>query len=143
MDIKNCKNCGNIYAPEGNEKFCPDCSKEREEKFEKVKNYLWDNPNATVDQVNEETGVDKEIIIEFVKEGRLDADNVVVNGMLDCERCGVSISSGRYCSSCKEELARGFSGEDSDKKEKKRKRSSDSKEMHTKDRINDRRGDKK
>ncbi|SDL67499.1 hypothetical protein [Halarsenatibacter silvermanii] len=141
MNIKNCKSCGNIFAPDAGEKFCPDCMGEREEKYKKVKDFLWDNPNATVDRVNEETGVEKDLIIEFVKEGRLEADEVVVDGLLECERCGVSISSGRYCSSCKQELAQGLSGDDSSDKKKKqeKKKRSDSKEMHTKDRINDRR----
>ncbi len=59
--------------------------------IKKVKDYLWDNPGASIDEVHEETGVDREIIIKFVKEDRLIADGIDVDLLISCERCGREI----------------------------------------------------
>lgn len=143
MELKNCKKCGKLFSPNASEKVCPVCRNEEEEKFQKVKEYLWDNPNATVEEVHEATGVEEELIIKFVKEDRLIAEGIDIDMLLECERCGTQIKSGRFCESCKEELVSGLSGDkDKKKKDKKKDKKSKQQQMYTKDRINRRKGDK-
>jgi len=139
VDLKNCKKCGSLFSPDHGENICQVCRNEEEEKYQKVKEYLWDFPNATVEEVHEETGVEKELIIKFVKEGRLLADGLNVDLLLECERCGTQIESGRFCQSCKDELVSGLSESDRSKKKKKEKKDKSSggkdQKMYTEDRI--------
>lgn len=133
MELKNCPHCGKLFAYDGQHKLCKVCRKEEDDDFQKVKEYLWDNPHATIEEVYEETGVERELIIKFVKEDRLIAEGIDVDFMLECERCGASISRGRYCEKCQQELKEGFSA-DFKKKEKTSDRREKDK-MYIKDRI--------
>ncbi len=135
MELTNCKECGKLFSPQAREKVCPVCRQDEEKKYQKVKDYLWDNPNASVEEVHKATEVETDLIIKFVKEGRLVADGLDVDILLDCERCGAPITGGRFCSSCLKELQEGLSGKkEVDKKEKKR-RGKKSQEMHLKKRT--------
>ncbi len=109
MDLRNCPHCGKLFAYDGSYKLCNVCRNDEEEDFQKVKNYLWDNPNATIEEVHIETDVKREMIIKFVHDGRLLADGINFNFMLECDRCGKSIVSGKYCSKCQQDLINGFS----------------------------------
>lgn len=135
MSLKNCPRCGRLFAADGN-KLCPVCREEEENDFEQVKDYLWDNPNSTIEEVHEETGVERDTIIKFIKEDRLLAEGLDIDFELECERCGAPITHGRFCDKCQQELAEGFSpgkGK-SDRKKKKKARE----KMYLKDRINKR-----
>lgn len=106
MDIRNCKECGKIYKYDGFN-ICINCRKKEEEYFTKVKDFIYDNPGATIQIVSEETGVPQSKILRYLREGRLelaDEDNLI----LSCERCGKGIKSGRFCNMCKVELEREF-----------------------------------
>ena len=119
LNLKNCPRCGKLFAKKGPHKLCPVCRKEEESQFEKVKEYLWDNPNASIEEVHDETGVEKDLIMKFVREGRLIAEGIDVDILLECERCGASIKEGRFCQDCQQELMDGL---DPDKKKKKKKK---------------------
>ncbi len=102
-DIRNCRRCGRIYNYIGGPPICQDCKNADEEVFKKVKDYLYDNPGATLSQVAIELEVSVEKIKMFLKEGRLeimDDSNIV----LECERCGKSIKTGRFCKDCQSEV---------------------------------------
>ncbi|HHW69906.1 MAG TPA: MerR family transcriptional regulator [Clostridiales bacterium] len=101
MDIRNCKMCGRIFKY-NNVPYCHSCVLEREETFVKVRDYIWDHPEANVSEVAEETEVDEKIILEFLREGRLELKEESIG--LPCERCGRPIRTGRYCSECSREL---------------------------------------
>ena len=106
MDVRNCKNCGQIYAYDGFD-TCLRCRREDEEDFKKVKEYLDEYTGANISEVEEETGISSRKIIHFLKQGRLevgDENNII----LSCERCGTSIKSGRFCDKCKVEMEREF-----------------------------------
>jgi hypothetical protein len=49
-----------------------------------------------------------EKIKRFLKEGRLEITNDDGNLILECETCGKSIKSGRFCPECERDLAAGF-----------------------------------
>jgi flagellar operon protein (TIGR03826 family) len=131
MELINCRECGKLFSSAG-QKVCPDCRQSEEEKFELVKNYLWDNPNSTVKKVAEETGVEEDIIIKFMREDRLAAEGLLVDYTLKCKRCGAEIKTGLFCDSCRSKMINDFKQSDqtSGKEEKK-----ESQEMFLKDRF--------
>ncbi len=101
MDIRNCKMCGRIFQY-NNIPYCHSCVLKREEMFVTVREYIWENPDANVPEVSEETGIDEKIILEFLREGRLELKKESIG--LPCERCGAPIRTGRYCEKCTREL---------------------------------------
>ena len=104
--------------------------------FVKVRDYIWDNPKANVKEVSDETGVEEKIILEFLREGRIELTTESIG--FSCERCNTPIKSGRYCDSCAKkmatELKKGLSTSTSD-----RSIGRDGKRMYTADRTRKRR----
>lgn len=131
MDVKNCRKCGKIYAYDGH-KVCSSCRKEEEEEFQKVKGYLYDNPDSTVQEISSETGISVHKIMRYLREGRLQLRGDNHNAILDCERCGKSINTGRYCDKCADDLKKEFESVSSTKGEKSKK--SDKNRMYIADR---------
>lgn len=120
MELINCKECGKVFSSAG-QRVCPDCRQSEEEKFELVKNYLWDNPNSTVKKVAEETGVDEDIIIKFMREDRLAAEGLLVDYTLKCKRCGAEIKTGLFCNSCRSKMISDFNRSDEPAQEEEKK----------------------
>lgn len=103
MEVKVCSRCKKMFQYITGPRVCPKCKQIEEEQFQKVKEYLRENPGAALNTVSEETQVSVKLIESFLKQGRLE----VVPGspmMLSCERCGASILTGKYCNKCKNEL---------------------------------------
>lgn len=100
MDVKNCKTCGRLFNYMGGPTICPSCHKKIEDKFQEVKQYLEEKPNASVNQVAEENDVTVKQIKQWIREERLSLSEASVDGVL-CEHCGVPICSGRFCDKCK------------------------------------------
>lgn len=101
LQFKKCKTCGRIFDGYGME--CPACIEENERQFNIVKEYVWEHPRTSVQELLRETEVDEKRVARFLKEGRLELDNS--EGLVTCERCGVPISHGTLCRKCKEKLA--------------------------------------
>ena len=132
-NIKKCRQCKELFSPSRKEKICPKCKQGEHEKFKIVKDYLWEHPGSNVEELHRETGVEKELIRKFVKEGRF----VEVKGVslsVDCEKCGKSIPSGRFCESCKNNLRKGFESAKKKSSKKKNKDKRDDSGMHLGDR---------
>ena len=106
MDIRNCTRCGKIYAYDGFN-ICMQCRREDEEDFKRVKEYIDENPGANISEVSEKTKIDSKKIIEFLKQGRLEIEDEN-NTLLQCERCGASIKTGRFCDKCTAEMQKEF-----------------------------------
>ncbi len=83
--------------------MCPDCAKKEEDDFEKVRDYLYKNPGATIEEVSEQTEVDTKKVLEFLKEGRLMLKNENPN-LLRCEICDSPILTGKYCEKCSRDM---------------------------------------
>ncbi|HRS20182.1 MAG TPA: MerR family transcriptional regulator, partial [Clostridia bacterium] len=81
---------------------------DEENEFKVVKEYIYDNPGATISEVSQETGVTVEKIMRFLREERLEIKSENCNLMLECERCGRAIKTGRFCENCKEQINKGF-----------------------------------
>lgn len=107
MSIRNCKKCSRIYADD-NFDLCPICRNSDAEEFKIVKDFLYDHPGADIQTVAEATGVDTKKIMRFLRDGKLEIVGDSPNLLLDCERCGTPINSGRFCNKCVAEMEREF-----------------------------------
>jgi flagellar operon protein (TIGR03826 family) len=104
MDVRNCRGCGRLFNYLGGTPLCPACVKELDEKFTVVKQYIYDNPAASVQQVAEDNDVSVQQLKKWVREERLCfSENSVVG--LECENCGTMIRTGRFCPQCKDKIA--------------------------------------
>ncbi len=109
-EIRNCPRCGKIFTYI-TRPICPRCVEEEENEFKVVKEYIYDNPGASIPQVSEETGVALDKIMRFLREERLEIKSENNNLILECERCGRAISSGRFCENCKGDINKDFQRE--------------------------------
>ena len=84
-------------------------------KFFTVKEYIRNNPHATIRDVADANEVSVNQIQQWVREERLQfsSDSGVA---LQCEKCGAKIYTGRYCDKCKAGLANGLTKAFSDDK---------------------------
>jgi uncharacterized protein (UPF0212 family) len=99
MELMNCRSCKRLFTYITGDKLCPSCRTELAEKYQVVKQYVADNPDADVTSVAEECEVSVKQIKRWVREGQLEfADDSLVG--LECERCGRQIHNGKYCKDC-------------------------------------------
>lgn len=103
MDVRNCKGCGRLFNYLSGPPICPACREAMENKFQEVKEYLRDNPNASIQVVSEVNEVTVPQIRQWVREERLTFSPDSPVG-LDCEGCGKTIKTGRYCEECKNKV---------------------------------------
>ncbi len=106
-EIKNCPRCGRIFTFIARP-ICNKCLEAEENEFKTVKEYVYDNPGATISEVSQETEVSVERIMRFLREERLEIKSENSNLILGCERCGRSINSGRFCEECKGQISNDF-----------------------------------
>ncbi len=103
MDVRICKGCKKMFQYVAGPQLCPRCRQLEEEMFQRVKEYLRENPGESMNIVSEETEVPVVLIEKFLREGRLEiASNSLIS--LSCEICGRKITTGRFCHTCKGEL---------------------------------------
>ena len=107
MDIRNCRNCGNIFNYLSGPIVCPACKESLEAKFQEVKLYIEEHPGVGIKQVSDACDVETSQIQQWLREERLEVtENSAI--YLNCESCGAPIRSGRYCDRCKNNLTNGF-----------------------------------
>lgn len=104
MKITNCRNCHKIFNYISGDRICPACREEAERQFQNVKDYLRQNPEATIITVAEETNTDVRQIKQWIREERLEVTKGLSTEVV-CETCGKPIVSGRYCVECKNSMA--------------------------------------
>ena len=104
MDVRNCRGCGRLFNYLQGPHLCPACMQKLEEKFSQVKDYLEDNPHATIPEIAKDNDVSTRQIEQWIRDERLViADDSPIG--ITCERCGASIKSGRFCERCKNKMA--------------------------------------
>lgn len=106
MDLKNCTKCGRIFSYAGSQ-ICSRCSTNDEDDYKKVKDYLYDHPGSTISEVSEGTGVTEKQILRYLRENKIEVRDDS-NFIIDCERCGVPIKSGRFCDKCVSSMQKEF-----------------------------------
>ncbi|MBX5476993.1 MAG: MerR family transcriptional regulator [Clostridia bacterium] len=104
--LRNCRRCGALFDSSGPD-VCPPCLAREEDVFRKVRAYVTDHPEASVEEVARALDVEPGLILRFLKQGRL----IGVRAELHCEGCGRPITEGRYCPSCIAALQRGLAGD--------------------------------
>lgn len=108
MDVKNCRGCGRLFNYiGGGYLLCPACIDSLEAKFANVKKYIQENPHATIPEISANNEVTPGQIERWVREERLTFSDDSPIG-LECESCGVTIKTGRYCAACKDNLQKGL-----------------------------------
>ena len=99
MDIRNCSRCGKMFSAVTGKTICHHCEKEEENDFRKVKEYVDEYGEATLEMIVRETEVSLKRVSKFIRDGRLE----ISRGLRDafrCESCGAPILTGRYCEQC-------------------------------------------
>ena len=98
MAPKNCPRCGKLFvkirAP-----ICDPCVKEEEQIFERVREYVRENPDQAIQDVCDACDVTTKRILQYIKEGRLEA-SMGLQSESTCSRCGRPIKTGRMCEKC-------------------------------------------
>ena len=108
--MKNCVRCGSLFAYQFGAPICENCQNEEEEEFKKVKEYLYDHPGASMVELVNVLEIKMERIRHYLKEGRLEIQGEGSNLMLECESCGTSISTGKLCQECTNNMTHGLKG---------------------------------
>lgn len=124
MNVTNCKGCGRLFNVISNTRMCPNCIAQLEDKFQDVKKYLGENPNASIDVLSKECDVSVKQIKQWVREERLTFTEGSPNG-IECEQCGAMILTGRYCDMCKTKIHNNLSSAIDVKKDEPKKRDRD------------------
>lgn len=105
MRVLNCISCGKIFKPIVDTKVCQNCVKADEEWLSRIRDHLYDYPDASLDNVSNMLEIDREKIISFIKAGKLEH---ISHMAIQCENCGESIESGKYCDECIREMKSNF-----------------------------------
>ena len=108
MDVRNCRACNKVFNYIGGQPICPDCQKKLDDKFDEVKQYVYDHPRCGIQEVSTEMEVSVAQIRKWLKEERLAfaEDSEIA---LECEKCGAKILTGRFCKTCKSTMTNEFS----------------------------------
>jgi len=104
MEVINCKGCGKMFNYLGGQPLCPECIKQLDVKFNEVKEYVYDHPRCSINEVSEEMEVSVSQIKKWIREEKLSFSDESQVG-LSCEGCGKMIRTGRFCDVCKTSMA--------------------------------------
>jgi flagellar operon protein (TIGR03826 family) len=109
MDVRNCKVCGRLFNYiSGPTNMCQACKDDLEKKFQQVRTYIQDNPRSSIQEISEANEVTTNQIRQWIREERLQfADDSPVG--IECEACGATIKTGKYCDNCKNNMANALS----------------------------------
>lgn len=104
MEVRNCRSCTRLFNYIGGPNICPQCRDELEKKYMVVKDFIRENPGVSIQTVADENDVSTQQIKQWIREERLEfsKDSTVT---IECEKCGASIRTGRYCKACKDKMA--------------------------------------
>ena len=108
MNLRNCARCGKMFNYVGGQPICDSCKKAIEEDFQRVKQYIVDNPRAGLKQISDHNKVTPKQIQQWIREERLmfTSDSPI---QIQCENCGELIQTGRFCAKCRSSMANNLS----------------------------------
>lgn len=101
----NCPNCGALFVKTNLRDVCEKCYKEENQAFETVYKFIRkrENRTATIYEAAEGTGVDEELIIKFIRTGKLKLAQFPNLGY-PCQKCRTIIREGILCDDCSKDL---------------------------------------
>lgn len=120
-ELMNCSNCGKLYV-KALRSVCDVCAREVENKFDSVYKFIRKRENrmASLEEVVEGTEVEKSLIIQFIREGRLHLSQFPNLGY-PCAKCGKNIREGKICRECSDGFSRDLESRDREKAYEQRK----------------------
>ena len=92
MDIRQCTACKQLFQSLG-KRTCPACMELMDQAYMRVRDYLYDHPQAGIVELSEKTNVEERLILQFLKEELLGV--AAGSSMLSCETCGQALETGR------------------------------------------------
>ena len=102
MPLTNCQECGKVYlATIG--RMCPECHAKYERLFDLIKDYIRNHDKSSAQEIASALEVSQEKVLRFLREGRLIA---LTSATYPCELCGSEITTGRFCTPCREKMSR-------------------------------------
>lgn len=104
IEVKNCIRCGAVFSTNVNKMACPQCEKKEEERFQELRKYINEHPNAKLKDVASACNITPKRLMQYIREGRIE----ITKGMSDevtCEMCDRQIPRGRYCAACISKIA--------------------------------------
>lgn len=107
MEVITCKSCGKLFNYIQGQRICPTCAKKLDEKFTEVKKYVYNHPKVEINELSREMDVSIRQIKQWIREERLCFSDDSPIG-IECEGCGTTIKTGRFCKQCKDKLANGL-----------------------------------
>lgn len=104
-ELKNCPTCNGIFVKNQFRDVCEACWKEEEKAYETVYQYMRKRENraATMTQVIEATGIEEDLLLKFIRNGRIKITQFPNLGY-PCDKCGAIIREGKLCARCLGEL---------------------------------------
>lgn len=70
--IRTCQRCHKLLTYSyGSPSLCPECIDKDKDDYSKVKEYIQSHANTTVFEVSQVTGVNLKVIMQFVREDRV------------------------------------------------------------------------
>jgi len=103
-----CEKCGKLFSSVRGETLCPVCGAQDREAKNKIKEYLRDNPKATLREAAAATGAPEDSVKRLSMEvisAKLNS-NKKMDVAYPCANCGTMIKTGTYCLDCAAELQR-------------------------------------
>jgi len=103
--LDNCRICGKLFLKEYTD-YCVDCYKEVEREFKCVTKFLENDKNlhTTIEEIKESTNVSIKQIGEFIRDGRIFAEDFPNLGYA-CMHCGKVIKRQTLCNDCFEQFS--------------------------------------
>ena len=96
MSIASCKRCGKLFH-KVTLNICPECVRKEEAMFDEIKLFLRTHDNASISEVVEALNIEEELVVKFLRDGRLIASKKMT---YPCEGCGQPIQTGKFCPDC-------------------------------------------
>ena len=102
-----CEKCGGrLKSVRSGEYRCEKCGATEYDDFGKIRLFLDEHGPASKEEIALATGVEREIIVEYIKEQRLQAADTTHNQT--CVVCGAKIAYGTICADCAGTKAKGY-----------------------------------
>jgi predicted nucleic acid-binding Zn ribbon protein len=101
---KKCKSCGKMFLEIRKSDLCPECMAKETDQFQKVKDYLWDYPGSTTQDISKFTEVPEGLILKWYEDGRLEKSKI--RATEHCKICGKPIAVGEICKNCQKEMTK-------------------------------------
>ena len=104
-ELRNCPMCDTFFNYTGLREVCHNCASKEEEMYQIVYRFLRKRENraATVERIEEATGVERDLLYKWVRKGRLHP-TIFPNLGYPCDNCGHLTHSGKLCERCQDDI---------------------------------------